>query len=288
MEQRFSAALELCFSDGFSRRGQMHNGFGSNKVRPETVPQRLKPISCQPAYAALKRGSTQNQSKKSPALSFLSRTLAGALALSLLIISAHAAAKPHVVSFGKWQNVKLFADDEEQSEDVRVRPLYVDTKLKEFTTGPAHEVTDRIFVARRAYRVNDALPSEDGKASRWRWQLGGWLQVDRVSGRVAAIALSEFDPYESQATWYRDYVAYCGISDDGKKLFAVVAQLGRRKPVLKKSLGDIKDADDTLCAAPVWHRQPALVTFQPKGADKLTYSVRGRSADLVTEEEVEQ
>jgi len=46
----------------------------------------------------------------------------------------------------------------------------------------------------------------------------------------------EFGSYYSVASWYRDYVAYCGVSDDGKKLYAVVFQVGRRKPVLKKPL----------------------------------------------------
>ncbi|HWX93992.1 MAG TPA: hypothetical protein VNY29_15295 [Terriglobales bacterium] len=45
------------------------------------------------------------------------------------------------------------------------------------------------------------------------------------------------DPFYSTASWYRDYIAYCGVSDDGTKLFAIVAQLGRRKLILKKPLG---------------------------------------------------
>ena len=48
----------------------------------------------------------------------------------------------------------------------------MDAKLKENRVGAAHEVTDRIFVVRRAYRVNDSLPAEDAK-SHWRWELGG-------------------------------------------------------------------------------------------------------------------
>jgi len=30
-------------------------------------------------------------------------------------------------------------------------------------------------------------------------------------------------PYDSLARWYRDYVAYGGVSEEGKKLYAVVA-----------------------------------------------------------------
>ena len=43
--------------------------------------------------------------------------------------------------------------------------------------------------------------------------------VDRLTGHVSAISLPEFDSYYSPASWYRDYVAYCCVSDDGKKLF---------------------------------------------------------------------
>ena len=221
--------------------------------------------------------------------------LLGAMLLFVCFAAAPllAAPKIHVVAFGKWQTVKWFPDapqtspSEKQGQgiDIKIRPLYVDTRLKENTTGSPHEVTEHIFVVRRAYRVNDSLPSEDAKAPHWRWQLGGWLQVDRVSGRVSALNLPEFDPYYSATAWYRDYAAYCGVSDDGKKLYAVVAQLGRRKPVLKKSLGDADDgAPDANCSPPTWQRQPVQVTFAPKDNSKATFSVRGHSADLVIEE----
>jgi hypothetical protein len=219
----------------------------------------------------------------------VSRWLALCL-VPLLAATLHAAAKNHAVILGKAQTVKWYVDaDEEKAENIRVRPLLVDGKLKEYTSGAVHDVTDRVFVIRRAYRVNDNLPQEEGKLSRWRWQLGGWLQVDRVSGRVAALNLPEFDPYYSLAAWYRDYAAYCGVSDDGSKLTALVMQLGRRKPVLKKSLGEAGDGEtpDANCDAPLWQRQPARVTFQPTDAAKVTYAVHGRSVDLVSEEESE-
>lgn len=85
--------------------------------------------------------------------------------------------------------------------------------------------------------------------------------------------------------WYRDYVAYCGVSDDGKKLFAIVAQLGRRKPILKKPVGepDGDEMPDSECPAPTWQRQPSRVTFQPDEEQKLTYSVRGHAVDAVVD-----
>jgi len=53
---------------------------------------------------------------------------------------------------------------------LKIRPLIVDGVVKEWTTGDAHDVTDRSFVVRRAIRLNDALP--DDKAGRWVWQRG--------------------------------------------------------------------------------------------------------------------
>ena len=210
-----------------------------------------------------------------------------AMFLWLAAFPLPATSKPHVVGFGKWQTVKWFADQAKAkapSVDLKIRAVYVDAKLKENTVGPPHDVTDHIFVVRRAYRVNDSLPAEDAKPL-WRWQLGGWLQVDRVSGHVSALNLPDFDPEYSAAAWYRDYAAYCGVSDDGKKLSALVAQIGRRKPVLKKTLGDASDGGpDANCGPPRWQRQPVQVTFEPVAYEDATFAVRGHSADLVPEE----
>jgi hypothetical protein len=59
-----------------------------------------------------------------------------------------------------------------------------------------------------------------------------------ITGHISQASLPEFDPDSSSGTWYRDSIAYCGISDDGRKLSAVVMQLGRRKSILKKLLGE--------------------------------------------------
>src|SRR5690348_10958234 len=85
--------------------------------------------------------------------------------LTLMLISSHATAAPrqHVITFGQWMKVKLFIGPEENKvEEMKVRTLIVDGRIREFVTGDLHDVTDRVFVARRAYRLNDALP-EDGK-----------------------------------------------------------------------------------------------------------------------------
>jgi hypothetical protein len=206
----------------------------------------------------------------------------------LLNTSALSATKPHIVSFGKWTTVKWFiGHDENQRLDLKVRPLYVDGHTKEYTIGPAHEITETLFVVRRAFRVNDTLAEDKPTQPRWQWERGGWLLVDKSSARIPQISLPEFDTYFSAASWYRDYVAYCGISDDGEKLYQMVAQLGRRRPVLKKIISKsfAGEMPDSACPEPTWQRQPARVTFQSDGDAKSTFEVRGHAVNLITTEE---
>jgi len=216
------------------------------------------------------------------------------ISIMIVLLSAgdlSAVPKTHVVAFGKVTTVKwLVGPNETQAVDLKVRGLFVDTRLKEYTTGAPHDVTDRLFVVRRVFRLNDSLPDENATTPRWHWQRGGWLLVDRVTGKVSQISLAEFDPLYSASNWYRDYIAYCGVSDDGKKLTAVVAQLGRRKPFLKKPLGDpdLDDMPDSGCEVPTWQRQPMRVTFQAGDAQKLTFTVRGHIIDLVNDQEDEE
>lgn len=200
-----------------------------------------------------------------------------------------AASKAHVIAFGKWTPITLFSGaDENQPLEMKIRPLYVDGKLKEFTVGAPHEITERLFVVRRVARVNDALPSEAATTPRWSWQRSGWLAVDRTSGHVASVNLPEFDADYSEASWYRDYVAYCGISDDGRKSYAMVMQLGRRKPIVKKAMGEVTgNPTDSAGAAPTWQRQPARVTFVSKADQKVTYAVRGRAVEVASDDEDE-
>lgn len=210
------------------------------------------------------------------------RTLVLLLAFLPIGPQAAAASKPHVVSLGKPVPVKLFVgSSEDKTIDITVRPLYVDTKLKDYTTGPAHDVTDREFVIRRAYRINDTLPEDQRKTPKWLWQQGGWLLVDRVSGRISLIKLPDFDAFYSDVSWYRDYAAYCGITSNGERVNAVVAEIGGKKALFRKELGKVSagDASDSNCSAPHWERQPARVTFLPKAGDKSTVNVSGRFAD---------
>jgi len=211
------------------------------------------------------------------------------LLVALSSPSSAAAAKSHVIAFGNWTSVKWLGPSD-QPQTLKVRPLIVDGRVKEYTLGITHEVTERLFVVQRAFRLNDSLPDEPG-VPRWQWQRGGWLLVDRSTGHISTINLAEFDSTYSVASWYRDYVAYCGVSDDGKKISAVVAQLSRRKPVLKKVLAeDLKDdaQPGSACPAPAWQRTPVRVRFEPSHGAKQTFAIRGRAVDTVTETDDEE
>jgi len=205
---------------------------------------------------------------------------------------AQAATKVHVITLGKQMSVPWSPQGKTDDKPLtlKIRPLIVDGRIKEYVLGSPHDVTERLFVVRRAFRVNDSLPEES--APSWQWQRGGWLLVDRTTGRVSPINLPEFDTLYSAASWYRDYVAYCGVSDDDKKIYAVVAQLGRRKPVLKKPLstdGLPENAPpDPACPAPFWQRGPTRVSFEPPGGTKQTFAIRGHAVDVVSDEEEEE
>ena len=70
----------------------------------------------------------------------------------------------------------------------------------------------------------------------------------------------------------------------------MVAQLGRRKPILKKPIGEpfAEDSPDSECPAPTWERQPTRVTFVPEQNEKITYAVHGHAVDVVSDVDDEE
>jgi hypothetical protein len=218
----------------------------------------------------------------------MTRKLSLIFAVSCLVCSdCLAASNPHAITLGKWISVQWPNATGQKLLELKVRALSVDARLKEYTTGTPHEVTDRLFVIQRAFRINDALPAKNGNQPRWQWQRGGWLLVDRVTGRVSQLNLPDFDPFYSKASWYRDYIAHCGVSEGAKKLYAVVAQVGRREPILKKDAGQPagNDGPNSECPTPVWERNPIRVTLQLDDDQKLLFSIRGRVVDVVNDRE---
>ncbi len=213
-----------------------------------------------------------------------------ALGLSVLLLMAvpHslAAAKAHTVFFGSGKNVPYSAVSDPAGalpteKQLRVRPLLVDEKVREWTTGESHAITDRSFVVRRALRLNDALPGD--KVEHWVWQRGPWLMIDRLKGSVTALHLPDYDPAVSNVIWFRDYAAYCGLTASGKQVYAVVAQISARKPVIAKKLSPWSPGENQPppCAPAVWQRAPLRITFQPAGVPAVSYDLVGLSAVLV-------
>jgi hypothetical protein len=211
--------------------------------------------------------------------------------LFVLACALPASAKPpkvHTVTLGPARKVPYTppeATADTKSDDattLRIRPLLVDGVQKEWTLGEVHDVTDRTFVVRRALRINDSLPAEP---VRWAWQPGPWLMVDRISGHITALHLPDFDPLISDAIWFRDDAAYCGIATTARGgLVAVVAQLGVRKPIVQKVLAPWPQASPTfpVCAPAIWQRTPMRATLQLTGGQPVTYDVVG-SVSLVEE-----
>jgi len=215
------------------------------------------------------------------------------LALAVLSMAAPPAQaairKPHTVVLGAAKRVPYSkagdpAGAGPAEDQLKIRALLVDGVLKEWTTGDAHDVTDRSFVVRRVIRLNDALPGEKPAGrEHWVWQRGPWLLVDRLTGHIAAVKLPDYDPGVSQVAWFRDYAAYCGVTSSGKSLYAVVAQIAARKPVLAQKLTgfDAESQPGPACGATEWQRVPLRITFHPAGASGISFDVVPGSAVLV-------
>lgn len=239
----------------------------------------------------------------------ISGWIAVAVTATALAAASAAPRKAHTVVLGAVKKVPYSKAGDPagfgSGEDgLRIRALLVDGAVKEWTTGEAHDVTDRSFVVRRAMRLNDALPSDNAgpgnsglvsvpgsgdkpsggdKQSRWVWQRGPWLLVDRATGHVVALKLPDYDPGVSQVSWFRDYGAYCGVTATGKSLYAVVAQVSARKPLLAKRLDGFDEVNhaDPVCGIAEWQREPLRITFHPAGKDGVSFDVIAGSAVLV-------
>jgi hypothetical protein len=224
----------------------------------------------------------------------VSATLLMGLAATVAAQNPPKLAKPpkiHIVALGPARRVPYTPPDieaDEKNEDttsLKVRPLFVDERQREWTTGEIHDVTDRSFAVRRVMRLNDALATD--REPRWVWQPGPWLLVDRVTGHIGALHLPDFDPAISNAVWFRDYAAYCGSGTTAKGgLFVVVAQLGARRAVVLKQIGTWPQPNHFIpvCQAATWQRLPMRVTIKPTGGEPMTFDVVGMSS-LIEENE---
>jgi len=202
--------------------------------------------------------------------------------------------KMHAVTLGPIRKVPYTppdvdaADKSEDSTTLKVRALFVDGSQREWTVGEMHEVTDRSFAIRRVMRLNDALANDP--AAHWSWEPGPWLLVDRVTGRISALHLPEFDAAVSNVVWFRDYAAYCGIGTTAKGgLVAVVAQLGARRAVAQKQIGPWPQPNHFIpvCQPAQWQRMPMRVTLKPTGGEPVTFDVVGTASLIEDGDETE-
>lgn len=223
---------------------------------------------------------------------FVAVTMLAMASIFLEIPAQAAPRKGHSVVLGVVKRVPYSkagasASPVTSDDTLKIRALLVDGVLKEWTTGDAHDVTDRSFVVRRVIRLNDALPGDKqgpgDKLGQWVWQRGPWLLVDRVTGHVTPLKLPDYDPGVSQVSWFRDYGAYCGVTASGKSLYAVVAQVAARKPVLAKKLDafDPENHVEPACGQPDWQREPLRISFHPAGKDAVSFEIVPGSAVLV-------
>jgi hypothetical protein len=198
-----------------------------------------------------------------------------------------AAPKVHTVSLGAVRRVSYTQPDStpeakaDETSTMKIRPLFVDDRQKEWTTGEVHDVTDRTFTVRRALRINDSLPGD--AVPRWIWQPGPWLSVDRITGHITPLHLPDYDAAVSDVVWFRDYAAYCGIATTARGgLMAVVAQLGARRAVVQKEIGKWPQTNHFLpvCQPAQWQRLPVRVTLKPTGGEATTYDVVGGASIL--------
>ncbi|HLJ29821.1 MAG TPA: hypothetical protein VKY85_24140 [Candidatus Angelobacter sp.] len=190
-------------------------------------------------------------------------------AIVLLLLGAAVVSQGHVVAWGAWKQVALAS-----GQQTKIRPLVIDGRVKEYAIGEPHQITETLSVARRVIRLNNALPNEPAKHPEWVWQLDGWISINSGTGHISELKLPEFESHSSEASWFQDYAAYCGATEDGNLRHMVIFQLGRRTPVLRKELHGHS------CPAPAWERDPTRVTFEPAGGSKVSFAIHDGSAEL--------
>lgn len=187
-------------------------------------------------------------------------------AFALLLLAA--AGQGHVIAWGGWKPVTLLS-----GQQIKIRPLVIDGRVKEYSTGASHQITETLTVARRVFRINNALPNAAAKDPQWSWQLGGWMSINHTTGHVSDLKLPEFDSQSSEASWFQDYAAYCGTAE-GNVHYMLVFQVGRRKPVLKKAF------PGSSCPAPAWDKDPTRVSFAAPDGRRLSFAIHGSMAEL--------
>ena len=106
--------------------------------------------------------------------------------------------------------------------------------IKEYVVGSAHEVTDRLFVVRRAFRINDALPEDPCRAGSGSVEDGCWWIALRGESLLQACRSLILIFRRPAGTGIMRHIA--GSETTERKPMRSLRNLSRRKPVLKKLL----------------------------------------------------
>ena len=104
-----------------------------------------------------------------------------------------------------------------------------------------------------------------------------------MTGRVTPLKLPDYDPGREPGELVSRLRRLLRGDRDGKSLYAVVAQVAARKPVLAKKLAafDAENHPDPACEQPEWQREPLRITFHPAGKDAVSFDIVPGSAVLV-------
>jgi hypothetical protein len=100
--------------------------------------------------------------------------------------------------------------------------------------------------------------------------VGGFWSIETTGTLLASVCLIMIF-YYSAIAWYRDYAAYCRLAEDGKKVMAIVAQLGGRQPVLKKPRGEPfgEEVPDSACPIAGWATAAGAFDLRAGGGAKV-------------------
>ena len=98
-----------------------------------------------------------------------------------------------------------------------------------------------------------------------------------------AVNLPEFDPFYSSFELVPRLHCVLRTLRRRNKLYAMVAQIGHKKPILKQKLGEAKNSEmpESECVVPHWDRDPIRVTFEPVGGQKQSFQIFGHAADAM-------
>jgi hypothetical protein len=158
------------------------------------------------------------------------------------------------------------------------------------TTGQPRDITDRAFVVRKVYRVNDRLPSESTQSPKWKWHRAGWLLVDRPNGPSQRTSLARFRPVLLDGELVSRLRGILRVLRRRREGVRRGGKIGVKKPLVHKEPGRAHGGDmpDSECDAPTWQRPPVRVTIVSKDGQPVTFAIHRQASEATPEHEAEE